>query len=143
MAAADQLATREGRVNGFQIVALGCVGGALPDVLRVIEKRHEPMPDFLKRRIFWIGLGLLVAIGGAAAYLLAPTRVVDALAIGFSAPSVFSGLLADKNPARTICLDSAAASLGPNLAAPIPNVLAPLQRWWAGISDDEGRQEQD
>ncbi|MEA2838736.1 MAG: hypothetical protein QOF41_66 [Methylobacteriaceae bacterium] len=83
----------------WQVIALGCAGGALPDVLRVIERRYEPAPDYLKRPFFWVSLGLLVCLGGGAAYFLSPTRIVDALAIGFSAPSLISGLLGQKSAA--------------------------------------------
>jgi cell division protein FtsZ len=84
----------------LQVVALGCAGGALPDILRVIERRYDPAPDYLKRGFFWVSLGLLVGLGGSAAYFLSPTRVIDALAIGFSAPSLVSGLLGKKAPVR-------------------------------------------
>jgi hypothetical protein len=86
-------------MDTWQVIALGCAGGALPDVLRVIERRYEPAPDYLKRPFFWVSFGLLVCLGGIAAVFLSTTRLVDALAIGFSAPSLISGLLGQKAPA--------------------------------------------
>ena len=41
----------------YQIVALGCLGGAVPDVLRLISLRYEEAPSYLFRWFFWISLG--------------------------------------------------------------------------------------
>lgn len=82
----------------WQTIALGCAGGALPDLLRIIEHRHDPAPEYLKRGFFWVSLALLVGLGGTAAYLIAPLGVIDALAVGFSAPSLVSSLLGQKEP---------------------------------------------
>ena len=55
------------------------------------------MPAHLGRWFFSASLGLLMCIGGAVAYWLAAPRAIDALAIGFFAPAIISGLLADKH----------------------------------------------
>jgi hypothetical protein len=76
----------------------GCVGGALPDVLRLIEGRHGQVPAYLGSVYFWLSLVLLVALGGVAAIVLAgggPVEPIKALAIGYTAPSVVSKLLSN------------------------------------------------
>lgn len=148
----------------WQVIALGCAGGALPDVLRVIERRHEPPPEYLWRGFFWVSLGLLVCLGGAAGYLLSPTRVIDALAIGFSAPSLVAGLLAQKperpepesreSPAgrtpqkinesreskvlRTIkkISEKNGLAVGGSMVAPFSTEFAKLRTWWGGDLPD-------
>jgi hypothetical protein len=91
----------------YQTIALGCIGGALPDVLRLIAGRHEGAPKYLSSLYFWVSFVLLVALGGAATYavsLVSPemlagsaNRWISALAIGYSAPSMISKLLSEPN----------------------------------------------
>jgi hypothetical protein len=125
-------------MDAWQVVALGCAGGALPDVLRVIERRHKPMPAYLKRGFFWFGVGLLMALGGGASYLMEPSRPIDALAIGFSAPAIISSLLASKHPPpeRTFHMTTDYDILiVPFFEAYF--LLGPLRKWWAGASEGE------
>ena len=77
----------------YEAVALGCAGGALPDVLRLVLARHDDPPHHLIPRPFWISAALLVSLGGLATYLVSPSSVVEALAVGFSAPAILSRLL--------------------------------------------------
>ncbi len=82
-------------------VILGAAGGALPDVLRLIEGRHGQLPSYLSSVYFWFSLVLLVVLGGAVGYgqaLAFPGSEDDwirALAVGYTAPSVVSKLLSD------------------------------------------------
>jgi hypothetical protein len=87
-------------------VWLGCLGGALPDALRLIQGRHGEVPTYLGSLYFWVSLVLLVALGGATAafttYTLGATQnmtqaaaMINALAVGYSAPSVLSKLLSE------------------------------------------------
>jgi hypothetical protein len=75
------------------IVGLGCLGGALPDVLRVVKLRHEPAPEYLKRWFFWISLVVLVALGGIVTFYVHPEKAIEALSVGFCAPAIVSKLL--------------------------------------------------
>jgi hypothetical protein len=84
-----------------QIVLWGCLGGILPDVLRLIGDRYRGAPAYLRHWFFWSSMFLLVGVAGLATYLLSPSRVVDAVAIGFSAPEVLSNALGTRKP-RTI-----------------------------------------
>ena len=77
----------------WTMVAFGCIGGLLPDILRVIQGRHGAVPAYLKSPMFWISLILLALLGGLAAWLLAASDVKQALAFGFGAPEIISKLL--------------------------------------------------
>ena len=101
----------------YQNALLGCAGGALPDILRLIAGRHGDAPSYLGSIYFWISLVLLIFLGGGAAHLLHPEQWISALAIGYSAPSVLSKLLSDPK-------------VGPaerSVAAPSSS----LRGWWA------------
>lgn len=77
------------------IFGLGCVGGLLPDILRVIKNRHDnSLPSYLKRVNFWLGVVLMVALGGFATWLLEATDAKEAVTFGFAAPQVISSLVA-------------------------------------------------
>lgn len=72
----------------------GCAGGLLPDILRVIQNRHDPgRLTYLKQIGFWIGLLFLVALGGSVSWLLGASEVKQALAYGFGGPEILSTLL--------------------------------------------------
>ncbi len=82
-------------------ILYGCLGGLLPDIIRLVKGRHEPgLADYWKSFSFWIGLFFAVVLGGLAAYLLKPTGVIEALAIGFSAPEILTRILAKETPAK-------------------------------------------
>ena len=82
----------------YYVFALGCAGGLLPDILRVVAVRHGEAPSYLWRPFFWISLSILSILGGLAAVFIGSGGTVEALAIGYGAPSIISRLLADKNP---------------------------------------------
>ena len=72
---------------------LGALGGALPDIIRIIKGRYKlKPPKYLKSLNFWLGFILLILLGGAAAWLFGAQDVKSALAMGFSAPEIFSNL---------------------------------------------------
>lgn len=84
-----------------EVVALGALGGAGPDILRLIRGRHEGAPAWLSTGFFWVMFVVLIALGGAVAYFSAPTTWLAAIALGFTAPEVVSRLVgggdADRN----------------------------------------------
>lgn len=95
---------------------LGCIGGLLPDVIRLIQGRYKPeLPGYLGGANFWIGLILAVILGGFAAIWGNSTNTVQALACGFSAPEIITKLLSS----------SKELSAGP------PSPPARLRRFWA------------
>ena len=75
---------------------LGCVGGLLPDALRIIRNRYKKnIPAYLKRLNFWLGVMLWAAIGGLVAWVLGATQAKDALIFGYAAPQLLSQLGAE------------------------------------------------
>ena len=76
------------------LILLGCIGGLLPDILRLIKNKYEigAPPEWQSLR-FWISLLLQVAIGGLASWVLQATTAKDALAFGFAAPELLSKLI--------------------------------------------------
>lgn len=83
----------------FNIVyfLLGCLGGLLPDVIRIIKNRHKlSIPEFLRTGNFWLGLTLMVAIGGLAAWIFSPSSAKEAVIYGYAAPQLFSSLAAEE-----------------------------------------------
>ena len=124
-------------MNSTEQIALGCVGGALPDLLRIIGMRYEPAPDYLARRVFWISLVLLVILGGASSYLVGAHSAIEALALGYTAPSAITKLLG-KSPvgpeAAYPTRDSGPAlqfQLRPTLPRLIGRRFEELRSWWA------------
>jgi hypothetical protein len=118
----------------YEAVALGCAGGTLPDLVRIVAARHDEMPAYLRRVYFWISLGLLAAMGGIVAYFLKPARAIDTLALGYSAPGILSKLLADKDgDKKTLPRSDIAAHAyrGPDYSDRVPNPFGRLQKWWS------------
>jgi hypothetical protein len=84
------------------IFGLGCLGGLLPDILRLIKNRQDNnLPSYFKRGNFWLGVVLMVGLGGLAAWLLKATDAKEALTLGFAAPQVISSLAAGTGKAGT------------------------------------------
>lgn len=78
----------------WSMVILGCVGGLLPDILRVIQDRYSLTPAaYFKSPMFYVSLFLLAALGGFSAWLLEAADVKQALAYGFGAPEIISRVL--------------------------------------------------
>ncbi len=76
---------------------VGCLGGLLPDVLRVVKNMYsEKFEDYWKRFHFWLGLFFLVGLGGLAAWAAGAEDFIEALAYGFSAPELLSKIFAAK-----------------------------------------------
>ena len=79
----------------WNIVMMGCIGGLIPDLLRIVRVHTDPtLPPYLKTANFWIGLVGLVILGGLATWLLQATAPKEAFAYGFSAPELLSRALA-------------------------------------------------
>jgi len=78
----------------WAMILIGCAGGLIPDALRIIKNRHEPkVPEYLRSVMFYLGLLLLVVLGGLAAWLGQAADVKQALAYGFAAPEFLSRIL--------------------------------------------------
>src|SRR5215470_12245264 len=91
----------------YLVFILGCVGGAIPDLLRLVAVRREGAPAYLRSSFFWVSLVLLMAIGGSTALLVGADKTIEALALGFTAPESLSRLLGgsrseDRGPTRSL-----------------------------------------
>jgi len=95
------------------LVLIGCVGGLLPDVLRFVKQRYRGFPDWFSKAGYWVGLLLLVLIGGGAAWLGQASDWKAALAMGFGGPEFFSRLV----------------STGPGTRGSTRDAF--IRKWWA------------
>jgi hypothetical protein len=80
-------------MDSYHAMLWGGVGGLLPDALRIVAARYGPPPAWLFRPFFWVSLLLLVCIGAGTAYIVEPDKIITALAMGYSAPSIISKTL--------------------------------------------------
>jgi len=76
-------------------IALGCFGGLVPELLRIIKNRlvWKKFPDEYKTAWFWFSLLVQVSLGGVVAILLQPTRELDAVIYGYAAPELVTRLV--------------------------------------------------
>lgn len=101
----------------WSMIVLGCIGGLLPDVLRIVKDRYQrSWPDYWKYGPYWVGIALMVVIGGALAAFLDATAAKEALAYGFSGPEILTRLLAQAPPKSAVGGGERAKS---------------LRAWWA------------
>lgn len=85
----------------WTMILLGCAGGALPDIIRIVKGRYSTeLPDYLKSLNFWIGFALLIILGGLAALLGDAKGAKEALAFGFAAPEIISRALSGEPGTR-------------------------------------------
>jgi hypothetical protein len=85
----------------LKIIAIGCAGGVIPDLIRFAKARYDAnIADYFKHWNFWLGLLVLVALGGIAAVLGGPATTAQALALGYAAPEFFSKIVAQP-PAKS------------------------------------------
>ena len=75
----------------YLAAACGAGGAIIPDVLRLINDRFGPPPSWLLRWHYWLGSGLLIALGAVVAFFGHPSRPLDAAAVGYSAPAIVAG----------------------------------------------------
>jgi hypothetical protein len=80
-------------MSAWEMFVYGCLGGVIPDILRLVARRDKGAPAYARTWYFWVMLIVLVAIGGLAAWLEKPGNVKEAIAFGFTAPQVLSSLL--------------------------------------------------
>lgn len=77
----------------WSLIGIGCAAGVVPDLIRFAKARYEAsIEDYFKRWNFWVGLLVLVALGGIAAAFA--STVTQAFIYGYAAPEFFSRLAA-------------------------------------------------
>lgn len=102
---------------------LGCLGGILPDILRIIRNKDKgTIPDNFKKLGFWLGFVLQIGVGGLTAWILNSTTAKDALIYGYAAPQVLSQL------AGALKTERVERKVGDRPAEPRPFKLL---NWWS------------
>lgn len=87
---------------GWQVAVAGAAGALVPDLLKFVNGRFEAAPEWVKRRHYWVGAIILAMLGAAVAYFSEPTRLIDAAALGYAAPTIIASLLgrSDGGPSK-------------------------------------------
>ena len=79
----------------LKLIAVGCAGGLIPDLIRFAKARYDAsIADYFKHWNFWLGLLVLVGLGGLAVAFGSPDSATQALVYGYAAPEFFSRLVA-------------------------------------------------
>jgi hypothetical protein len=105
-------------------VGFGVLGGALPDILRLIRERYGAAPAYLKSWYFWLGFLLMLVLGGFVAWVTNPAKIFEAIACGFTAPAVLQGLGGDKLAAPT-------SSDPQRPSSPVSTAIRHIRYWWS------------
>lgn len=83
----------------WQVILLGCAGGALPDLIRIFKNLRDPkVAADLKTWQCWATIAFLVALGGFVTWLLQVTGRVEAVASGYAAPELVTRLAQERAP---------------------------------------------
>jgi hypothetical protein len=94
---------RELTMEPLTVIEFGCLGGLLPDLLRIAKNRFSSdVPMYLSRWWYWVGLAMQICVGGFVAWLLAASDVPQALAYGYAAPSILTTLIADRSQMKEV-----------------------------------------
>jgi hypothetical protein len=102
------------------LIAFGCIGGLLPDIIRLAKNRYiRELPQYLRSASFYIGLLMMIVLGGLAAYLLNAGDAKQALLYGYSAPELIARLAAN------ISETSIERALNK------PTTVEKIRAWWA------------
>jgi hypothetical protein len=81
------------KMTAIQVLLLGAAGALVPDLLKFINGRFGDPPPWISKYYYWIAAGLLAVLGAVGAYVSEPQRAIDALAIGFAAPTIVASVL--------------------------------------------------
>ena len=85
----------------YYAALLGAGGAVVPDVLKFINGRFGDAPAWVLKWHYWAGAAALAGLGALVAYFSHPTRIIDALALGYAAPAIVAGLLGRKDGGAT------------------------------------------
>jgi uncharacterized membrane protein YdcZ (DUF606 family) len=84
-----------------EFLLYGLIGGAIPDLLRIINNRYQlSLPAYLKSINFYVGFIFLLVLGMVTVQLLQANSITEALSYGYSAPQVISGLLGNMSKSQ-------------------------------------------
>jgi ABC-type uncharacterized transport system permease subunit len=101
----------------WSVLLWGAVGGAIPDILRLIRDRAGDVPTYLSKWWFWLGFVLALVVGALVAFIFAPAKILDAIAYGIAAPSILQGLAADRTKEPRLGADG--------------NPVDAIRYWWS------------
>ncbi len=77
----------------LSLFLFGCLGGVFPEVLRIIRNMHsEDVLSYLAKWQFWLGVVLLIIVGGVTAWVMTAASDKDALVYGYASPQILSQL---------------------------------------------------
>jgi hypothetical protein len=110
----------------WPLIGIGCAGGVVPDLVRFAKARYETsIGDYFTRWNFWVGLLVLVALGGLAAAFGGASNATEALVYGYAAPEFFSRLVSKQGLPTT-----PQASLEAVAEANPTREQFSVRRWW-------------
>jgi transposase InsO family protein len=109
-------------MTSWESLLCGAVGGALPDLMRLLVLRRETAStEFATRGVVWSSLIVSIWLGISTVYSAHVLHVWEGILLGYAAPQFLSKLLSDRNADKQ---PLSAYRLG------IPGVWR-IQRWWA------------
>ena len=79
-------------MSQMELLALGFIAGVIPDVLRLVALKTQGAPSYLSSWFFWVSLLILGLLGLFAVWLIKPSGIVEAFAVGYSAPEILARL---------------------------------------------------
>ena len=83
----------------MKLLLVGCAGGVIPDLIRFAKSRYDTsIADYFKHWNFWLGLLVLVALGGLAVVFGDPATTTQALALGYAARNFSRGSSLSNQP---------------------------------------------
>ena len=109
-----------------EFLLYGLIGGAIPDLLRIINNRYQlSLPGYLKSINFYVGFIFLLVLGMVTVQLLEANSITEALSYGYSAPQVISGLLGNMSKTQKIGKKNRSMLESPRM----PNKFTTLDFW--------------
>lgn len=115
-------------MNWWQVVALACLGGALPDLWRIWRAGFK----IARARIFWISTFILTVAAAVVTYFIMPERPIEAFALGFATAQMINMICASKTPAPRIgILPGTGWPYDESASMKVRNPWISLQLWWA------------
>ena len=109
-----------------EFLLYGLIGGAIPDLLRIINNRYQlSLPGYLKSINFYVGFIFLLILGMVTLKLLESNSITEALSYGYSAPQVISGLLGNMSKTQKTGKEKRSMPESPR----IPEKFSTLDFW--------------
>jgi hypothetical protein len=114
---------REGKpMTAWTILLCGAIGGSVPDLLRLLALRREPVaPKFVTKGVVCLSFIVSIWLGAISAYSAHLSHVWEAILLGYALPQLLSKILSDRNAEEQ---PLSVYRIG------IPAVWR-IQRWWA------------